>query len=167
MIPAGPLRAPLDAQLERTQALIVLGEIARGAPVVAKAEAVRIPVFRGRLEPDPQALIALAGKEVLAFAGIADPQKFFATLAAAGIGPAAARAFPDHHVYSARNAARLLAEAETRGLDLVTTEKDVARMSGDPRLATLRARAKSLPVELMLDREAELRSLMLAAIRGR
>src|SRR6266702_3187096 len=69
------LLARLEIQLERTQALIAVGEIAAAACVLAKAEARGIPVFRGRLEPDAQALAALAGKDVLAFAGIADPQK--------------------------------------------------------------------------------------------
>src|SRR5256885_676667 len=68
--PAGPLRAPLQIQLERAQALVVVGEIAAAASVMAKAEALGIAVFRGRLEPDKSALAALAGRDVLAFAGI-------------------------------------------------------------------------------------------------
>ena len=44
-----------------------------------------LPVFHGRLEPDAQAVAALRPHKVLAFAGIGDPEKFFATLAEAGI----------------------------------------------------------------------------------
>ena len=166
VFPAGPLRAPLEIQLERTQALIAVGEIAAAACVLAKAEARGIPVFRGRLEPHAQALAALAGKDVLAFAGIADPQKFFATLADAGIRIGARRAFADHHRYSAKDAARLLAEANRLDLVPVTTEKDLARISGDPRIAALAARARAVPVELVLDREAEFQGLVLSALRN-
>jgi tetraacyldisaccharide 4'-kinase len=167
VFPAGPLRAPLQIQLERAQAVIAVGEIAAAASVLAKAEALGIPVFRGRLEPHPQALAALAGKNVLAFAGIADPQKFFATLADRGIRIGSRRGFADHHRYSAEDAARLLAEADRHDLVPVTTEKDLARISGDPRSAALAARAQAVPVELMLDQEAEFRRLVLSAVRNR
>jgi tetraacyldisaccharide 4'-kinase len=166
VFPAGPLRAPLEIQLERAQALIAVGEIAAAASVLAKAEALGIPVFRGRLEPYAQALAALAGKDVLAFAGIADPQKFFATLADRAIRIGARRAFADHHRYRAKDVARLLAEADRHGLVPVTTEKDLARISGDPRIAALAARAQAVPVELVLDQEAEFRGLVLSAVRN-
>ena len=165
VFPAGPLRAPLQIQLERAQALVVVGEIAAATSVMAKAEALGIAVFRGRLEPDKSALAALAGRDVLAFAGIADPQKFFATLAAEGIRIGASHAFPDHHRYGARDAARLLAEADRHGLVPVTTEKDLARMTGDAPGAGLAARAQAVPVELVLDRNAEFQALVLSAVR--
>lgn len=166
VFPAGPLRAPLNIQLERAQAVIAVGAIAAAAGVLAKAEARGIPVFRGRLEPDARALAALAGKDVLAFAGIAHPQKFFATLAEAGIHIGARRAFADHHRYGAKEAASLLAEADRHGLVPVTTEKDLVRIAGDPRTAALAARAQAVPVELVLDHEAEFQALVLSAIRG-
>jgi tetraacyldisaccharide 4'-kinase len=165
VFPAGPLRAPLEIQLERAQALIAVGEIAAAAGVLAKAEARGIPVFRGRLEPHAQALAALAGRDVLAFAGIADPQKFFATLADRGIRIGARRAFADHHRYRAKEAARLLAEADRHGLVPVTTEKDLVRIAGDPRIAALAARVQAVPVELVLDREAAFQRLVLSAVR--
>ncbi len=165
VFPAGPLRAPLEIQLERAQALIAVGEIAAAAGVLAKAEARGISVFRARLEPDAQALAALAGKNVLAFAGIADPQKFFATLADAGIRIGARRAFADHHRYGAREAARLLDEADRHGLVPVTTEKDLVRIAGDPWTAALAARTQAVPVELVLDREAAFQRLVLSAVR--
>jgi tetraacyldisaccharide 4'-kinase len=164
VFPAGPLRAPLETQLERAQAVIAVGEIAAAAGVLGKAEAMDIPVFHGRLEPDAQALAALAGKNVLAFAGIADPQKFFATLADGGIRIGARRSFADHHRYSAKEAASLLAEADRHGLVPVTTEKDLVRITGDPRTAALAARAQAVPVELVLDQEAALQRLVLSAV---
>jgi tetraacyldisaccharide 4'-kinase len=152
VFPAGPLRAPLDAQLARAHALIVIGE-GRGAASVAAARR-GLELFGGRLVPDPAALAALAGRRVLAFAGIGDPEKFFATLDAVGIAAPVRRSYGDHHRYTTAEAASLIAEAERSGLDLLTTEKDVARLAGDHSLAALVARARALPVTLELD-EAE------------
>ncbi|HKU08360.1 MAG TPA: tetraacyldisaccharide 4'-kinase [Bradyrhizobium sp.] len=128
VMPSGPLRAPLAAQLERTDALVVIGE-GRGADGVAAAIAGQgKPVLRARFKPDESSLAALRGKRVLAFAGIGDPGRFFATLREAGIDVATTQTFADHHPLTADEAASLVAEAESSGLTLVTTEKDLARL---------------------------------------
>ena len=67
---------------------------------------------------------------MLAFAGIGDPEKFFATAVEAGIAVTERRAFDDHHRYTAEEAAELIMQAEHNGLALLTTEKDRARMAG-------------------------------------
>src|SRR5262249_49184717 len=52
VFPAGPLRAPLAPQLERADALVVIGE-GQGADALGQEAARRkIPLFAGRLEPD-------------------------------------------------------------------------------------------------------------------
>jgi tetraacyldisaccharide 4'-kinase len=101
---------------------------------------------------------------VLAFAGIGDPQKFFATLADAGIAVGATRSFPDHHRYTRAEAQGLCDDADRAGLALVTTEKDLVRLAGDEAVAQLAARAHALPVTLALDDEEVLRSLLLERI---
>jgi tetraacyldisaccharide 4'-kinase len=128
-----------------------------------------IPVFSARLVPDKESASALAGKAVLAFAGIGHPEKFFATLAAAGAQVAEARPFPDHHRYSPAEAGDLLEKARARNLVLVTTEKDQARMHGDAALAELARTVRVLPVRLVFNREAEIRAALadaLARARG-
>ncbi len=131
-IPAGPLRAPLDAQLDRAQALIVVGE-GDAAGVIDAARRRSLPVFKARLAPDAAFIASLAGRRVLAFAGIGDPEKFFATLREAGVAVAATRSFDDHHRYTQAEAQVLRDEAHRTGLVLVTTEKDLARMQEDRR----------------------------------
>ena len=163
VFPAGPLRAPLDAQLARCNALLIIGEASGADDVVAAAGI--LPVFHGQLVPDASTVAALKGKNNLAFAGIGDPQKFFATLTQAGIAVTQRKAFGDHHRFTAEEARQLTTQAEQGGLTLVTTEKDYARMTGEPALAALAARAQALPVMLVVDEMDALQKLVLAKIR--
>jgi tetraacyldisaccharide 4'-kinase len=158
VFPAGPLRAPLATQLARTGALLVIGD---GNPGI-KTD---LLVFHGRLVPDDAAVTVLKTRKVLAFAGIGDPDKFFATVQAAGITIAQHTPFPDHHRFTAEEAAGLIMQAEHGGLALLTTEKDRARMTGDPVLAALAAKAHVLPVKLVVTEEEKLRTLVLAKLR--
>ena len=129
VIPAGPLRAPLAPQLERTDALIVVGRGTAGRSIAATIAGQNgKPVLSAHITPDPACVARLAGQRVLAFAGIGDPGRFFRTLRCAGIDVARERIFPDHHPFSQAEIDTLIAEAEREGLALVTTEKDLARL---------------------------------------
>ena len=96
LFPAGPLRAPLAAQLARSDALLLIGD-GDGARDLA---ATGLPIFHGHLRPDAAAVAELKGRKVLAFAGIGDPEKFFRTATEAGIdvaaAPAVSRSSPLH-----------------------------------------------------------------------
>jgi tetraacyldisaccharide 4'-kinase len=164
VFPAGPLRAPLAAQFARVNALLVIGGSAGAAGLDREIRARRIPVFHGELEPDRASIDAAGGRPVLAFAGIGNPHKFFATVTAAGIEIAGRRAFADHHRYSGEEAGDLVMQAERQGLRLLTTAKDHARMSGDPNLAALHARAHVLPVRLKVKEEAAWRDVIVRAV---
>jgi tetraacyldisaccharide 4'-kinase len=162
VIPAGPLRAPLHSQLRHADALLVLGEPSPlCAPAVAAAQARGIPVLRGRLEAEADAVAALSGQRVLAFAGIGDPGKFFATIAEAGIAAAVTESFADHHRYSRAEAEAMVARAAREGLSLLTTEKDLVRIARDPDNAALAKVSRALPVTLQLDDDEALRGLLL------
>lgn len=152
VVPAGPLRAPLARQLDHAHALLVIGEAGASACDVIQAVHERgLPVFSARIEPAGDVAATLRTYPVLAYAGIADPEKFFATLAGVGITVAHQRSFPDHHRYTAADAASLLAAAAHDGLTLVTTEKDAARLGGDQTLSELAARSTALPIILVID----------------
>jgi len=156
-LPAGPLRAPLKAQLRLVQALIVVGgdeaavaDLARQAPGKT--------VLRANLEPDALAAAPLIGREVVAFAGIARPEKFYATLRRVGAQIVATRDFPDHHLFKPREIEALREEAARRGALLATTEKDVARLS----LREARS-IVALPVTMRFDDPAAARALLARA----
>jgi tetraacyldisaccharide 4'-kinase len=161
VFPAGPLRAPLQAQLPRVDAFLVIGEGTGARDVIAAAQARGLPVWHGRLMPDAGAVVDLKARKVFAFAGIGDPEKFFASAAEAGLTLAQRKAFPDHHRFTAEEAAELIMEAEHDGLALLTTEKDRARMAGEPLLAALAARSHVLPVTLVVEEEEELRKAVI------
>ena len=165
VFPAGPLRAPLDAQMSRIDALLVVGDGNDAERIAADARARGLPVWHGRLAPHPESAGAIT-RPVLAFAGIGDPDKFFASAQAAGIAVAARRAFPDHHRFTAEDAAELLMAADSEALALLTTEKDRARMTGDAALAGLIERAHVLPVTMQIDEAGEI-GAALAKARGR
>jgi len=163
VFPAGPLRAPLAAQLARTDALMVVGDAVAAYDVVTMAG--ERPVLHARLTPDEHAVTALRGRKVFAFAGIGDPEKFFKTVEDAGIEIARRKAFADHHRFDAEEAAELVMAAEHETLTLLTTAKDHARMTGDPALAALAAKAQVLPVTMQVDEADALRDLVLGAVR--
>jgi len=168
VFPAGPLRAPPAAQFAGHPSLLVIGEPGASAREVIAAIGKRAPLLiRGRLVPDPGVVAALAGRATLAFAGIGDPEKFYATLRAAGVTVAEQASFPDHHVFTAAEAAALIGRADARGLALVTTEKDHARMTGYPGLAALAARSATLPVTLATDGVGDLGLLVSGLLNGR
>ena len=74
---------------------------------------------------------ALRGRAVLAFAGIAAPERLAETLAAHGATVRDLVAFPDHHAYEPRDLVAILGRARAVGADLlVTTEKDGVRLRG-------------------------------------
>ena len=104
-------------------------------------------------------------KKVLAFAGIGDPEKFFATLAAAGIDAPVRRGFPDHHRYSAAEARALTRDADKENLQLLTTEKDLARLKDDATLVQLAERARALPVTMKIREADAFERLVLGAIK--
>jgi tetraacyldisaccharide-1-P 4'-kinase len=69
---------------------------------------------------------------VFAFAGIGNPDAFFADLDAWGVRVGGRKAFPDHHRYTKREIQELTAQAQSVGAKaLMTTEKDVQNIEKD------------------------------------
>jgi tetraacyldisaccharide 4'-kinase len=147
-IPAGPLRAPLEPQLQRADAVILVGDGDAGNWLAARK---RPPVLRARLVPDTKSTGDLKGKRVLAFAGIGRPQKFAGTLKGLGADVVRLAGFPDHHAFTAIEARDLIEEARRGKLLLVTTEKDKARLGGAA-LKELRETAIAVPVRMAFDK---------------
>jgi tetraacyldisaccharide 4'-kinase len=170
VLPAGPLRAPLDFQLELTDAIVVNeGADAAGSVTQWLRRRFAGPVLRASVAP-ALATCWLKATRVVAWAGIGAPQRFFATLRALGADLAEAVVFRDHQRLGADDARRLLHLARHHGATLVTTEKDMVRLAGTGgALGELRHASQALPVRLALEaRDAErLLSLVVAALQAR
>jgi tetraacyldisaccharide 4'-kinase len=160
VFPAGPLRAPLPPQLERTDALIVVGDGSAAKAVAAAIAARGKPVLAAHLKPDDGSVATLRGRRALAFAGIGDPVRFFRTLRASRIEVVRERAFPDHHPFSKSEIETLIAEAKRDALTLVTTEKDLARLRNAEGLPSWAKDIVPFAVTLEFDDAGQLRKFL-------
>lgn len=124
LIPAGPLREPLAAGLARADGVIVIGRDDAGLARLLEGGP---PIYEARLAPGPEA-DTLAGKRVVAFAGIGRPAKFFATLADIGCELVGLHGFADHHFFTPDEIMRLCDSAQALGAVPVTTMKDFIRL---------------------------------------
>ncbi len=164
MIPAGPLRAPLDLQLRRADALIVIGDGQLAEPLIRAAARSGRPTLRARLKP--VRVREWRKTPILAFAGIGRPEKFFETLREIEAPVAETVAFPDHHHFTEAEVMRLLAKADADNLRLVTTEKDLVRLKGATGpLATLRERAEAFPIVLEFENPAAMEEMVGNTVR--
>jgi tetraacyldisaccharide 4'-kinase len=143
-IPAGPLREPVATGLARADLLLSIGDKAAQA-AFRTLWPIRIPHLTGHLAPLAIGMV-WQGQRVLAFAGIGDPGKFFATLRAEGADLVATRSLEDHQPLSEALMIRLERQATALRAQLVTTEKDAVRLP-----ISFRAKVLTLPVRLHLD----------------
>jgi tetraacyldisaccharide 4'-kinase len=160
VFPAGPLRAPLRPQIDRTDALMVIGEGHAADTVAAHVAARNKPVLKAQLRADDATVMSLHGQRVLAFAGIGDPDRFFRTLRANGIAVVAERAFADHHPFTRSEIETLVAEGRRSGLTLVTTEKDLARIGSSGHMPDGAQGIVPFPVKLEFDNAVTLRKFV-------
>jgi tetraacyldisaccharide 4'-kinase len=149
----------MGTQWNAVDAVLVIGDGEAGDRVAEQAANRGTTVLRGRLVPDAATAARLHGERVLAFAGIGRPEKFFETLRDLGAQVEEARAFPDHHVFGAEELAALREEASRRGLHLVTTEKDAARIAQHEAATAI----LTVPVHLKVDDHEKLQRLLLSS----
>jgi tetraacyldisaccharide 4'-kinase len=153
VLPAGPLREPVAVGAARCQAAVIIG-----APVALPPG---LPILHASLVQGPE-IAALRGRLVLAFAGIAYPDKFFAPLAEAGVDVVERVPLSDHFAYTRRDLEGLLAWASRLDAIPVTTPKDAVRMPPD-----IRAKVTVVGVGLAWSDEAALNALLDGVVRPR
>ena len=139
LLPAGPLRERIADGLARASAVIRIGDDQAGIGALLPPG---LLCLEADLAPDDRAPM-LAGRKILAFAGIGLPGKFFASLESVGADIVQRRSFADHHPYRRGEVEALLAEAERLDARCITTAKDHVRLPLD-----LRGQILALPVVL-------------------
>jgi tetraacyldisaccharide 4'-kinase len=162
LIPAGPLRESVTTGLARADAVVVIGDDSAGViATVAQQRGSAFPILVATVHPQAEAAAALSKQRVVAFAGIARPERFFATLESIGCSVIDRFAFADHHAYKD---AELSAIAERAGDDtlIVTTAKDAARLQ-----PAWRARVNVLPIQVRFADESALEILLSSALENR
>ncbi|MCB1448311.1 MAG: tetraacyldisaccharide 4'-kinase [Rhizobiaceae bacterium] len=166
LVPAGPVRAPTVLQLAHATALLKLGDGDGADPFIRIAARSGKPVYEGMVRPVGDAS-SIAGKRVLAFAGIADPAKFFRTVEGLGAEIVVARSFGDHQHLSDDEIADILATAGKQELAIITTAKDAVRLRGHHGPAEeLAARATVIEVEMVFDSPTAPRLILDGALSG-
>ena len=155
-LPAGPLREPVHVGLKRADAVISIGEPEAHAQFRERSadQLGRIAHLTASLKPIEMGMPWADGR-YLAFAGIGDPEKFFATLRGLGTPLVRTVTLDDHQKLARPMIQRLMKEAQSMNAQLVTTEKDAARLPAD-----LRSGILSLPVRLEFDNANALETLL-------
>jgi tetraacyldisaccharide 4'-kinase len=130
VIPAGPLREPLEHGIARADALVIMGQ---DTYIINHDAHFKTHILQATFTPDAKAIDALKGYRVIAFAGIGHPDKFFDMLRASELQLIETRAFGDHQPLSRSVITTLYHKAQKNGARLVTTAKDAMRLPPDLR----------------------------------
>ena len=153
VLPSGRLREPADAA-RVADAVIVPGsndEAARVASALGVATSFAMTTRYGSLRwlrgpASASALHATADKKaphcermkVVAVAGIARPERFFAAVRQQGFDVVGEMAFADHHWFTGSDVESIARTAASANADIVmTTEKDAVRVGSQPGWAAL------------------------------
>lgn len=128
LLPAGPLREPLERAADCSFRVLNLGAAMPDAPAPQRGtDDWPMQLIPGDARPlgggRPQPVAHFRDQRVHAVAGIGDPERFFGMLRGLGIA-VVPHAFPDHHAYAARDF-----DFGSR-LPILMTEKDAVKCRG-------------------------------------
>ncbi|HVZ99379.1 MAG TPA: tetraacyldisaccharide 4'-kinase [Caulobacterales bacterium] len=151
VFPAGPLRERLENGLSRADAIVLLSNSGDEPELFGWLAGFNGPILKAQIAP----LTAAPEGKLVAFAGIARPEKFFDTLAALGAEVEEAVPYPDHYAFTDSDFDWLLQMSQERKAKLITTEKDAARLP-----PAWRARVLTLPVAARFEDEGVLDALL-------
>ncbi len=123
-LPAGPLRQTVERGLNGIDKIILTGENNNNKKYLFKS--FNIPVIQSNIKIAIP--IKIKKEKLLAFCGLANPNKFFETLKKNGYEISSTKIFPDHYSYKKDDVNNLIFDANNRNLKLITTEKDYVKI---------------------------------------
>ena len=160
VLPAGPLREPIGPGLARADLVIYIGDaLAQDRFAKTWGDRIKVPRMTAELKLLETGM-DWVGQNVLAFAGIGHPEKFFRTLRETGANLLRAEPLDDHQPLTEALMKRLEVEAFALDAQLVTTEKDAVRLPD-----SFRSKVLALPVRLRFDGPEDLKN-RLARLSG-
>ncbi len=142
IFPAGPLREGLKSGMKKASAVVIMRKLNQSFE--KKLSSYNVPIFQAFTEPKD--LKKFKNKEVIAFAGIGNPQKFYDTLNGEGVKIKQSLEFPDHYEYSDSDFEKIL--SASGNMPILTTSKDYVKIPA-------KYRKKITPVEIDLKIENE------------
>ena len=144
ILPAGPLRETLDSGMEKADIVMMMRD--KNPAFEKRLAKYGKPIFHARTEILNEQ--DFYGKEVVAFAGIGKPEKFYKSLGQCGANVVKKFDFPDHHRYTKSDIMRIVKDAEKCGAMVVTTEKDFVKIP-----AELAEKIAVLKIDIKIDNE--------------
>ncbi len=151
LLPAGPLREPLSRGLKRIDSLVAI----RPSQDDQTKIITDTPQLKAAVAINKMHWSEFRNKPVVAFAGLAHPDKFFAMLASENFDVRDTKSFADHHVFTESDEADLMRWAQEHDAHLVTTEKDFVRLSQN-----LKAQTKAIGITLEFDDTNKLKRIL-------
>ena len=150
IFPAGPLRQSFKSGLKNVNLCVIMGS--KNKELETKLTS--LPIINGKTVPTSD-IKKFKGREVIAFAGIAKPEKFYKTLSDNGIQVADKINFPDHYLYKKEDIEMLKNLSNRKALPLLTTMKDYVKIpSPDKKYFT------PIDIEVKFDNEDLLNNIL-------
>ncbi len=149
-LPAGPLREKLDV-IKKAQIIIINGSKNKIFEKTIFGISKKIKIFYSRYLPEN--IEEFKKKNLLAFAGIGNPENFFKLLADNNLNVQKKLAFPDHYNFTKSDIKELVEDSIKNNLQLITTEKDYFRIKdyGFKNIKFLKIRLEILEKEKLIN----------------
>ena len=128
LIPFGPMREGLNFALKKTDIIILINSINQNHQSISNIlKSWKGLVINAEYETYTDEYI---NKEIIAFSGISNPEKFTYGLKNMGVKVNKHFIFPDHENIKENDAKEILEYSKLKNLRVVTTEKDLIKLKG-------------------------------------
>ena len=124
VLPAGPLREPIQQAIKKSDGLILIGNDERNL-INEYSQLLHSKLI---INANINTLTNHQSELYYAFSGIGNNENFIKTLQKNKINPVMTKFFPDHHRYSDNDIQSLISESQNLELKLITTEKDFIKI---------------------------------------
>ena len=129
VFPLGPLREPIKSGLSRADAVILIdyNPSFRNSKINKLKRDYKVQFLEGFVN-EKRVFKNSSNKKVLAFSGIAFPEKFHNSLKRLKYNIVKTKVYPDHYPFTSKDIMKLKKLAEIKNSKLITTEKDMVRI---------------------------------------